>query len=303
MKKILSLAALMLGINTFSVYLNTKTVFENVVNKQSVILPAYNYPDGKNDAYWKAVTALGGSKIPYVIINPDNGSGKQAEPNYINQIAANKAAGIKNIGYIRTNYQKRSLAKVLAEVDNYYRIYGEDNISGFFFDELAVENRSNTEYMSKIYNYVKSKLPNKIVMGNPGKQINDGIAPYADIFVTSEISADEYINRYTKPESEFENNPKNAKHIMHIVYGAKPNQYETIIRLSRERNAGWLMVTDDKQPNPYDGLSTDFGKLVNLINNLSGVPNPNTKRNTGNSRKNVPKSSNEKKVYINQDQK
>lgn len=51
MKKILSLAALMLGINTFSVYLNTKTVFENVVNKQSVILPAYNYPDGKNDAY------------------------------------------------------------------------------------------------------------------------------------------------------------------------------------------------------------------------------------------------------------
>ena len=77
--------------------------------------------------------------------------------------------------------------------------------------------------MSKIYNYVKSKLPNKIVMGNPGKQINDGIAPYADIFVTSEISADEYINRYTKPESEFENNSKNAKHIMHIVYGAKPN--------------------------------------------------------------------------------
>ena len=83
----------------------------------------------------------------------------------------------------------------------------------------------------------------------------------------------------------------------------EPNQYETIIRLSRERNAGWLMVTDDKQPNPYDGLSTNFGKLVNLINNLSGVPNPNTKRNTGNSRKNVPKSSNEKKVYINQDQK
>ena len=94
MKKILSLAALMLGINTFSVYLNTKTVFENVVNKQSVILPAYNYPDGKNDAYWKAVTALGGSKIPYVIINPDNGSGKQAEPHYIPQFAATKAAGI-----------------------------------------------------------------------------------------------------------------------------------------------------------------------------------------------------------------
>ena len=48
-------------------------------------------------------------------------------------------AGIKNIAYIRTNYQKRPLTEVLADVDKYYELYGKDNLSGFFFDEVGVD--------------------------------------------------------------------------------------------------------------------------------------------------------------------
>lgn len=275
MKKILSFAALVLSINTFSAYVNSATTFSNKVDKQSMIIPAYNYPNGVNDQYWNSVTALGGSKVPYVIINPDNGSGDNADPNYIRQIEANKTAGIKNIGYIRTDYRNRSVAEVVAEVDTYFRLYGENNISGFFFDEIKVDENQSVAYMQSIYNYVKSRSADKLVMGNPGRQINDKMAPYADIFVTSEISADEYINRFSAPKSEFENNPANSGHIMHIIYGATPDQYETIVKLSRERNAGWLIITDDTQPNPYDGLPADISRMAGLINNLGGIPNPN----------------------------
>ncbi|MDO5089475.1 MAG: spherulation-specific family 4 protein, partial [Leptotrichiaceae bacterium] len=286
MKKILSFAALVLSINTFSAYVNSKNPFASKVDRQSMIIPAYNYPDGVNDQYWNSITGLGGSKVPYVIINPDNGSGDNPDPNYIRQIEMNKSAGIKNIGYIRTEYRDRSVAEVIAEVDTYFRLYGENNISGFFFDEIKVDDNRSVEYMQSIYNYVKSKSPDKLVMGNPGRQINDRMAPYADIYVTSEISADEYINRFSAPKSEFENNPANSGHIMHIIYGATPEQYETIVRLSRERNAGWLVITDDVQPNPYDGLPADIKRMAELINSLGSIPNPN---NQGNGSGTVPR--------------
>ena len=67
--------------------------------------------------------------------------------------------------------------------------------------------------MKAIYEYVKSKGKDNIVVANPGRQITDKLAPYADVFVTSEIRADEYINRFTEPESEFENNEDNFYHL------------------------------------------------------------------------------------------
>lgn len=235
--------------------------------QQSVILAAYSYPFVDSD-YWKAVIREGGEKIPYVVINPNNGPGNKVDLNYVRQLEENVKAGIKNIAYIRTNYQKRSLKSVLADVDKYYRLYGKNNLSGFFFDEVGVEEKNQPAYMKTIYEYVKNKSNDNLVIANPGRQITDNLAPYADIFVTSEISADEYINRFTESESEFENDGCNSSHIWHIVYGAKPEQYEQIIKLSRKRNVGWLMITDDVQPNPYDDLPTNFRRMAAMINNL-----------------------------------
>lgn len=104
------------------------------------------------------------------------------------------------------------------------------------------------------------------VIANPGAPITDAISPYADIFVTSEVSANVYINKFEKPKSDFEKNKVNAKHIWHIVHSANPKEYARIIRLSRERNAGWLMITDDVMPNPYDREPSRFMEMVNMIN-------------------------------------
>ena len=80
-------------------------------------------------------------------------------------------AGIKNIAYIRTNYQKRPLAEVLADVDKYYKLYGKDNLSGFFFDEVGVDDANHPAYMKAVYEYVKGKGKENIVVANPGRQI------------------------------------------------------------------------------------------------------------------------------------
>ena len=263
MKKIFLMIVMLLGINGFS----DKNVNKNNVKiKQSVIATTYTYPDGKN-SFWSDVLTLGKDKVPYVLINPNNGAGKKIEVNYADQIKKNKEAGIKNIAYIPTTYQRRNINDVKAEVDRYFEFYGTDNINGFFFDEISSNTSQQIKYMKEVFEYVKNKSQNNLVIANPGAAISDGISPYADIFVTSEVSANTYINKFEKPKSSFENNQLNAKHIWHIVHSATPKEYAEIIKLSRERNAGWLMITDDIMPNPYDKKPTKFIEMVNMINN------------------------------------
>ena len=97
MKKIFLMIGMILGINGFA----EKNVNKNNVKiKQSVIATTYTYPDGKN-TFWSDVLTLEKEKVPYVLINPNNGAGKKMEVNYAAQIKKNKEAGIKNIAYIQ----------------------------------------------------------------------------------------------------------------------------------------------------------------------------------------------------------
>ncbi|AND78577.1 spherulation-specific family 4 protein [Streptococcus pantholopis] len=235
---------------------------------QSVILPAYRYAN-QGDDYWTRITAVGGSQIPYVIINPDSGPGTAPNADFSRQIADNRNAGIQNIAYVKTDYFNRSLADITADVDRYVAFYGTDNIAGIFFDEAgAGTNPNDLQVMADLYTYVKNTYPNMTVIANPGRSITDDLSPYADIWLTSEVSAEDYINNFPQPQSNFENDSANANRIFHLIYAADPAQYDTLIELARQRNAGWLMITDDVQNNPYDELPTDFESLMSRINAL-----------------------------------
>ena len=273
--------------------------FSGSVTAQSQIIPAYKYPTGawEKDTYWDTVHKLGGGKIPYTIINPASGAGEKTDPNYSKLVDDNIAAGIKNIGYIRTIYQSRPIEEVKAEVDKYLKYYGKDKIHGFFFDEIDSQSNGSTAYMAELYRYVKSKAGNKTVIANPGTHITDDIAPYADIFVTTEVGANQYINGYEKPKSAFENDPKNASRIYHMIHDVPPEQYDQVLKLARERNAGWVYITSDKQENPlppsehekhpeqdgnpYNVLPQNMESLTERINNLGKMPDSPTKHVEG----------------------
>ena len=163
MKKIFLMIGMLLGINGFA----EKNINKNNVKiKQSVIATTYTYPDGKNP-FWNDVLTLGKDKVPYVLINPNNGAGKKVEVNYAAQIKKNKEAGIKNIAYIPITYQKRNIKEVKAEVDKYFEFYGKDSINGFFFDEIATSTPQQVSYMKEVFEYVKSKSKNNLLIANP----------------------------------------------------------------------------------------------------------------------------------------
>ena len=267
------------------------TPFTGSVTAQSQIIPAYKYPTTwQVDPYWDTVHKLGGGKIPYTIINPDSGAGNKIDPNYTTLVEQNVAAGIKNIGYIRTIYQTRPIEDVKAEVDRYIEFYGKDKVHGFFFDEVSSQSNVATAYMAELYRYVKAKGAGNTVIANPGTHITDDIAPYADIFVTTEVGANKYINEYEQPKSAFENDPKNASRIYHMIHDVPPEQYDQVLQLSRERNAGWVFITSDKQEdplpsnqwkehpeqdgNPYNHLPDNMESLSGRISNLPMPESP-----------------------------
>lgn len=245
---------------------------------QSVFIPAYTYPktwQGGDNSYWNAITAAGGQKAPFVVVNPNSGSGDKVDQNYQKQIKNLEEAKINYIGYVKHGGQTRPVKEAAAEIDAWYKMY--PGIKGMFFDETANHNDADkTCYIANISNYIKVKHPGAIVVHNPGTRMyDDNILPYGDVFMTVEAMANDYINDpyYSANHQDaraFEKNPNNAHKIWHVVYDiTSADQQAKVLQLSRERNAGWVFATTDQfannTANPYDNLSRYFNEYVNTI--------------------------------------
>lgn len=249
------------------------------VQNQSVMMPAFRWTSksGVGAAFWKSITDMGGGLLPYVAFGSYEGTShtnqKLVRRNEdAEQFLRNKGVGIKSLGYTYTRQSSRPLQEVFADIDNFVNFYGRENIAGYFVDEvMGGSTQEQIDYMASIYRYVKGKYPEMTVLANNGGGIRDGIAPYADIWMTQEVTADTYINHYQKRSSAFEKDAANADKILHVVHTASPEQYEEIIRLSRERNAGRLFITSDTNayPSGYDDLPTYFEALLLSINNFT----------------------------------
>ena len=259
-----------------------KGSYSGRLNNQRVMMPAFRWTgnSGVNAEFWNGITNIGGALVPYVAFGSYEAAtpGDQTTQYLVRrdedavQMKRNIAAGISNLGYTYTKNSTRNLNLVYADIDNFVNFYGRENIAGYFIDEVNTENNPATiSYMQSIYNYIKTKYPGMLVLANNGWGVRDAIAPYADVWMLQEVSADDYINHYRPRTSEFEKDPANSSKILHVIYNARPDQYDEIIRLSRERNAANLFITSDTNayPSGYDDLPTYFEALMLAINNFT----------------------------------
>jgi len=90
----------------------------------------------------------------------------------------------------------------------------------------------------------------------------------ADVIVTFEGDASAYQSSYSAPSWIANYSPDR---FWHLVYnGATAQQMRTIVQLSKEQRAGWVYVTPDNLPNPWDTLPTGpywFGELATDTSN------------------------------------
>ena len=223
-----------------------------------IIVPLYSYP---TDDSWDMMIKLK-KTYPAVqtiaIINPSDGPGSSKDFRYIAGIHKLRSAGVTVIGYVMTGYSSASLNAVKAEISRYNSWYSLD---GIFFDEMS-SSKGDESYYRSLSNYAKS-LGLLHTVGNPGTDVPssyigtvDNIIIYEDSGLPSLSYLDGWHSSYDK------------MNFSTISYDVDNLDISYISKVTRY--VGYLYVTDDKLPNPWNSLPQYYGKLVSAVNRADG---------------------------------
>lgn len=218
------------------------------------IVPLYTYP---SDPTWDVIAAAK-SAHPKVdvraIINPNSGAGAAEDPNYTSGIAALSAAGVVVLGYIATTYGARPAAEVEAEMDDYKQWY--PGVTGIFLDEME-SSAGKEAYYSGLTQSAKSK-GFSFTVGNPGTDVEQSYVGTVDtifIYETDGLPSAAALGGW---HAGFD--PKNFGVIPYAV----PALDASFVGQARPF-VGYIYITDDNLPNPWDSLPPYFSELLDAL--------------------------------------
>jgi Spherulation-specific family 4 len=235
-----------------------------------ILLPLYIYPNwyDKNKYVWKQVIAAAKKVSIIAIINPNNGP-NNAPPNtdYQQGIKDLHQAGIKIVGYVPSNYSKRDLQAVQADIDLYIKYF---QVDGIFIDEAA-SSMEKANYYQQLYRYVKSKSTGYKVIINPGvnvaeSYISQGVADIIITFENYQKNWRDYV------PNKYQNYPaQNFAALIHTTANRK--LMKSTLDRAIKNNLGYIYITNDStntpNKNPWDTLPEYWQSEVNYIQQLN----------------------------------
>ena len=233
-----------------------------------MIVPGYSYPS-KGSTYWDTLQKSS-DVVAYAILNHNNGEFTSPDANYTRLFKENTQKGLKNIAYVHLSYGERSVDDVLKDVDHYLAFYGRENIKGIFLDETETWTQKGRDQLHSVYQKLKAKDKDLVIVANRGTTVADSSYQDADIFCTYEGSAKDYLTNYRKDVSTWESDASKAKKAMHIIYEANPNDYSKLLAKAKERHVPYVFITSDgslsyhKTTDYFDELPTQFNQLASL---------------------------------------
>lgn len=238
-----------------------------------MIVPGYSYPS-KGSTYWDTLQKSS-DVVAYAILNHNNGEFTSPDANYTRLFKENTQKGLKNIAYVHLSYGERSVDDVLKDVDHYLAFYGRENIKGIFLDETETWTQKGRDQLHSVYQKLKAKDKDLVIVANRGTTVADSSYQDADIFCTYEGSAKDYLTNYRKDVSTWESDASKAKKAMHIIYEANPNDYSKLLAKAKERHVPYVFITSDgslsyhKTTDYFDELPTQFNQLATLYRDKS----------------------------------
>jgi hypothetical protein len=255
-KALLCLAATVLAVGAGA------TPASAAATAQHIAVPAYFNPSGSS--YWTQLTQ---SKVGVAIANPNNGPGTAFDQGYANAIRAAADAGVRVIGYVDTGYfgttgrttrtgQTTTAAwtsQSEGDVATWYSLYGSYGLGGIFFDD-GLADCAHVGLYQAVNTYTKQNHAGAYTVDNPGTAAEQCYADAADTIVMFEGTYASYIG-WSAPAWELDYGDPNK--FYHLVYAATAQADEAnAMTLSKQRNAGYVYVTPDNLPNPWDTLPT-----------------------------------------------
>jgi Spherulation-specific family 4 len=235
------------------------------LNAVQILLPLYNYPNWYDapNYVWDDVASAGSKVSITAVINPNNGPGIGG-PNadYTRGINDLAAGGVRMVGYVFTNYGARLISDIKADIDNYATNF--TNISGIFFDEASTD-LTKLAYYKEIHDYALTKSQFNQVFTNPGVQIPESFLKTPTVTAETSVIFENQTgwNTYATDSYVAGLNPNKTAAIIYNVPTFA--QAKSAIDLTVQRNIGYVYVTNDILPNPYDSIPSYWLEEVNYI--------------------------------------
>ena len=215
-------------------------------------VPSYQDP---GSTQWRAWAAPGAKAVGIMIVNLDNGDDETYHSNVDRAIRAARKQGILVIGYTYTGYGARDPKTVRRKINAVYRNYLVD---GMFFDEVPTDCNASNPYLptqflyyEALTNSVREKAGARITVLNPGTYSpSDCWMGITNILMNWE---DQGLAAYKNDYVDFAWMHKySPDRFWHIVYGMSADQLPAALELAKQRNAGWVYLTEETG-NPYAG--------------------------------------------------
>jgi len=203
-------------------------------NSTKIALPHPLQPcDGTDDCLWDFVNING--KIVKIVTISLSVNVSTADENLLEAVVKARAAGILVFAKIKTNFGKRSVVDIKAEIDLCVNLY---HVDGIVFDEVPKECTCQA-YYSDLYAYVKVNIAGLVVL-NVGVNVPECFALFADILVVFDSSYDDYLKFVPLPW--YGKYP--ASTFWHNIHSCPKLLQRAALSLAIKLNAGFCYVTD-----------------------------------------------------------
>jgi len=215
------------------------------------IVPLYSDP---GDAAWTSIVAAkkAHSSVPVVaIVNPASGPGTRIDASYTSGIDRLLGVGIVPIGYVSTSYGKRGEPAVKADIDQWQTFYPK--VRGIFFDEQSNANGDDVFYRD-VAKYAKSKGLT-LTVGNPGTSVPAAYFDTVDVMLIYEEAGLPPLQRLAGYRAQ-------RLHYGIIPYAAA---LDATFIASAKADVGYVYVTSDDLPKPWDTLPPFFDQLLDAL--------------------------------------
>ncbi|KAH9207251.1 Spherulation-specific family 4-domain-containing protein, partial [Leptodontidium sp. 2 PMI_412] len=236
-----------------------------------IAIASYTNPLGDAPA-WARLISYPSNKLSILVANVLNGPDYVVDEGWRNVIQQATNSGKTVIGYVRTGYLGVSsqqfktrlgsgdladwASQIEQDVDKWFELY-PGGIGGIFFDEGWPECGPNNVY-SDLYAYInaytKRKHPGAYTLLNPGSPMAQCYEDTMDTLLTFESSYETYTSSAFTPNDW---TPKDPRKIWHIVYRVPESKVSEVVALAAKRGVGYLEMTDDDNPNPYDNVPVE----------------------------------------------
>jgi serine/threonine protein kinase len=236
----------------------------NASPRMKLLVPAYFYPAGEGLAQWDRLLEAPDPSAVVVIVNPDSGPGKIADPNFVRVLGRARQKGFTVIGYVPTRYAARPLEETKDDIDRWILLY--PGIRGIFFDEQA-SSADRIKYYADLYGYARKERGLTLVINNPGTTCAEQYLsqPAADVVCLIESGKDASAFHPPAWVSGYR-----AAHFAGSIFKIDDpvKMKQSVLDMAAKR-VGYCYITDGKEPNPWNRLPRYWEAEVEAVRQVN----------------------------------